>query len=535
MNPTPIQPKATYQGGEALPMVGTAEYNQSLNLANQAGAGNLSSPTPSGFSISIPETIPSSSMASSNSTGDLFNYRSLIESQQNSYNDYLNSISELNQSLGQFMQPSETEQDLTGQLNALNQSERQGLLDTENKVIPMSFITGQQASIQRQAGIDRQALSEQLGTVQSQRQAGLEAINQQIQIAQSQYNAGVDMNNNLMKIQQLMDEKSKMETQVVQLDNGSTVLVNTQTGEVIKTLAGATPTTGGGFGSDFGFGMGGFDTTEQTGGSFEEWLAGQEQAQGMSFDTGNPQVMEDLQAQYQEETGGQTTSSFVGQGGLGQIESFILRNVTDKDAGPVLEAFNYGYQQAPDKDLFVKDYITSYLKPKDMENYNSAQGIELALSPVSMALETGEFKSGPFVSAQQRLLRTIGKSNPYYESIKTLFSKGKAEERLRLFGASLTTGEQSSARDFLPDEKDNSATLKFKVDTMINLSKLSQERTLKQAVGLPMSQTVAGYIAQQKKLLADTQNGITTPSNTSIPSTSGTTTGTDYRTIYGYN
>ena len=245
MNPTPIKPKATYQGGEALPMVGTAEYNQSLNLANQAGAGNLSSPTPSGFSISIPETIPSSSMASSNSTGDLFNYRSLIESQQNSYNDYLNSISELNQSLGQFMQPSETEQDLTGQLNALNQSERQGLLDTENKVIPMSFITGQQASIQRQAGIDRQALSEQLGTVQSQRQAGLEAINQQIQIAQSQYNAGVDMNNNLMKIQQLMDEKSKMETQVVQLDNGSTILVNTQTGEVIKNLGGIKPATGG--------------------------------------------------------------------------------------------------------------------------------------------------------------------------------------------------------------------------------------------------------------------------------------------------
>lgn len=248
MNPTPIQPKATYQGGEALPMVGTAEYNQSLNLANQAGAGNLSSPSPSGFSISIPDTIPSSALSSSTSTGDLFNYRSLIESQQKGFNDYINSISELNQSLGQYLQPSQTEQDLTSQLNALNQSERQGLLDTENKVIPMSFITGQQASIQRQAGIDRQALAEQLGTVQSQRQAGLDAINQQIQIAQSQYNAGVDMNNNLMKIQQLMDEKSKLETQVVQLDNGATVLVNTQTGEVIKNLGGIKPTTGGGVG-----------------------------------------------------------------------------------------------------------------------------------------------------------------------------------------------------------------------------------------------------------------------------------------------
>jgi hypothetical protein len=56
------------------------------------------------------------------------------------------------------------------------------------------------------------------------------------------------MNNNLMKIQQLMDEKSKMETQVVQLDNGATVLVNTQTGEVIKNLGGIKPATGGGIG-----------------------------------------------------------------------------------------------------------------------------------------------------------------------------------------------------------------------------------------------------------------------------------------------
>lgn len=458
------------------------------------------------LNVTVPNTIPSTALSQSNSIGGVLSKADQLSS---AYNNYLTQLGNLNTQYAQYLTPSEQEMNLDRELTALGQSERAGLQKISDKAIPMEFITGQQASLQNQAALQRQAISENLRTVQGERLGQLDALAKQMELAQTSYSTTGDYIQNQLDIEKLQREASKLDTNIVTLDNGRTLLVDTQTGNIIKDFGGMKPT------SDYGFGLGlstGF-IGASGGQSFDDWLYNKEMTDGISYDTGNPAVLSDLQSQYKSEVPKQTEQSFTtGFNDIGSIESFILRNTTDKDAEPVIKAFEYGYLQAPNKDEYIKDYIVSYLKPKELENYNSAQGIELALAPVSNALETGEFRSGPFVSAQQRLLRTIGKSNPYYESIKTLFSKGKAEERLRLFGASLTTGEQSSARDFLPDERDNSATLKFKVDTMINLSRLAQERQLKQSVGLPMSDTITNYLEEQKRLLAETQGVTSAPS-----------------------
>lgn len=215
--------------------------------------------------------------------------------------------------------------------------------------------------------------------------------------------------------------------------------------------------------------------------------------------------------------GNVTTDSTIN---LKPYEAFILRNVTDKDAGAVLDSFRYGYNAAPDKASYLRDYAVSYLKNKPLENYNSAEDIELAMSNVSDALASGDFKSGPFRSIGNQVLFYVGAQSPYYDSIKTLFSKGKAEERLRLFGASLTTGEQGAARDFLPDSKDPSNVLKFKIDTMISAAQLAKDRIVAQALGLPYSSSVQSYLGTQKKLLADLKSGKSIVGNQSTPSSS---------------
>lgn len=63
---------------------------------------------------------------------------------------------------------------LNKQVSNINDSERQGLQETQDQVIPMEFITGQQQSIENRALNQRQTLQDQLANLQAERTATLD-------------------------------------------------------------------------------------------------------------------------------------------------------------------------------------------------------------------------------------------------------------------------------------------------------------------------------------------------------------------------
>lgn len=139
--------------------------------------------------IKVPPTIPQQALSPSNTPNSVLSTTDQLGS---AYNNFMTQLSDLTKQYSTAMTPTSQEQDLIGQLNALNQGERQGLLNVENKVIPMEFITGQQASIQKQAAINRQALAENLSALQGNRQAQLDSLSKQIELANLGYSTTAD-------------------------------------------------------------------------------------------------------------------------------------------------------------------------------------------------------------------------------------------------------------------------------------------------------------------------------------------------------
>ena len=184
--------------------------------------------------IKVPPTIPQQALSPSNTPNSVLSTTDQLGS---AYNNFMTQLSDLTKQYSTAMTPTSQEQDLIGQLNALNQGERQGLLNVENKVIPMEFITGQQASIQKQAAINRQALAENLSALQGNRQAQLDSLSKQIELANLGYSTTADF-------EKLQREANKLDTNIVTLDNGRTLLVDTQTGNIIKDYGGIKPETG---------------------------------------------------------------------------------------------------------------------------------------------------------------------------------------------------------------------------------------------------------------------------------------------------
>ncbi len=84
-------------------------------------------------------------------------------------------LDELYKTIIGSIKPSETETKTAEQLAQTNQAMREGLLNTENQVIPMEFITGQQASISKAGTNKAQTLQDQLTNLQTQRNANLAA------------------------------------------------------------------------------------------------------------------------------------------------------------------------------------------------------------------------------------------------------------------------------------------------------------------------------------------------------------------------
>lgn len=220
-NPIPYGPSNTGTGGYPSLSQGTSSGSQ--------------------FSINPSMTTNSSIYGTGPTIGDASNYRNNLESAYNSYQGLMNGYS---QQLGGLTQLSPEEQSLQQQLTALNQSERQGLFNTQEQVIPMEFIQGQKAAMQQQADITRQALGENLNLAQNTRQNKLQALQAKISNLQNAYNTYFT---NQKAIQDAYLNEQKLatpETDIVKTDNGS-YLINKRTGEIIKSYGGGSGTGNG--------------------------------------------------------------------------------------------------------------------------------------------------------------------------------------------------------------------------------------------------------------------------------------------------
>lgn len=84
-------------------------------------------------------------------------------------------IDMLRSELETLMQPTDEESKLQQQLDALRSSAEAGLTKLEGETVPMRFIVGQQAQVERMANDKMNTLTRQLATLQQQRQSELEA------------------------------------------------------------------------------------------------------------------------------------------------------------------------------------------------------------------------------------------------------------------------------------------------------------------------------------------------------------------------
>lgn len=185
--------------------------------------------TPNNFQINIPNVIPSNAVGSNVSTGSLMN----------SFNQYLTNQQNIASQLQAASAPSEQEISARNALLNFDQSYRQGMNKIENKPIAMEFITGQQAALQRQAAIERQGLAETYQALSEDRKAKVDTLQNQWNLMSDLFNTGVSVAGKQFEMDKLQREAQKLDTSIVNLDNGNTILVDNQTGQIIKNFGGA--------------------------------------------------------------------------------------------------------------------------------------------------------------------------------------------------------------------------------------------------------------------------------------------------------
>lgn len=186
---------------------------------------------------------------------------------------------------------------------------------------------------------------------------------------------------------------------------------------------------------------------------------------------------------------------------LAGLQNFVLSNTTDKDYPIIWNNVKSGYDAAQNKQDFADQYVKARLSEKEISKYQTAEDIANLFDIATNQIDSGGFTTGPVKATLQNVLKTIGKQDQYYDATRSLFSKGTAEERLRIFGATLTSGEKSSAAQFLPSDKDTTSVLKYKLDSLKGLAQLSMRRTLDTKLGID-------YSAASNKFLSDRINGL---------------------------
>lgn len=90
-------------------------------------------------------------------------------------NPYMDKLTALYDKILAGITPSQEEIDAAKAVSDATASMNQGILNAEGQVIPMEFITGQQAQIQKQGALTTQTLKDKLINLQNQRQANLQA------------------------------------------------------------------------------------------------------------------------------------------------------------------------------------------------------------------------------------------------------------------------------------------------------------------------------------------------------------------------
>lgn len=234
---------------------------------------------------------------------------------------YQTQQAQLQQQLLAASQQTEREKALQKQIDDLISSGKAGIAKAEDKPIPMEFITGQQASIERRANTlleplqreltrasgERASLGDRLKAalgfqtdqanltikaLEEQRKPVLEA-NKRVQdyiftLATKYPDAGITLTDtaesaakkvaNSKTYQAEVSKSSQLDTQVVEV-GGRKVLVNSQTGETIKVLG---PSGGGAGGSIGGVDFGAAPASQPTQ-TFEQFLAAEQEKAGQTF------------------------------------------------------------------------------------------------------------------------------------------------------------------------------------------------------------------------------------------------------------
>lgn len=181
---TPTQQTATSAGVSSSQISPTTNYtstNEQLNAVKNLLALSGSSGSGSGGS--------SSSGGGSSGIGSGFG--SFTGS---SYSPDYTSLNAISSEYEKTLTPSDSEKQLQEQINALNASMNAGILDTEGQTIPMPFITGQQATIEK-SGLNKiNTLKDQLALFQANRTAQQDVLKQRLTTEAAKVQADIDAN-----------------------------------------------------------------------------------------------------------------------------------------------------------------------------------------------------------------------------------------------------------------------------------------------------------------------------------------------------
>lgn len=429
----------------------------------------------------VPNTIPSTALSPSNTIGSVMSKADQLSS---SYNNYMTQLGNLNTQYSQYLTPSTQEMNLGRELTALGQSERAGLQKISDKVIPMEFITGEQASLQNQAANQRLAISENLKTVQGERLGQLDSLAKQMELAQTSYTTTGDYLQNQLDMEALQREASKLDTNIVTLDNGRTLLVDTQTGSIIKDFGGIKPVEGDGFS---GYGDGTSDTgTSQ---SFDEWLQEQEQTQGMSYDTGNPAVLADLQSQYEAEVP-QNDSQSTGID-MNALERNLLasKNLTKQQRADVQNLIRTdGVDGLKDWAYYNRLNAT---QQGDFDLYDNAQSSFISALSQMESAQTG---AGPYKALLEKAKPYLAiKRDKDYTDLRSIIEQGQAQLRKGYYGTAVTGTEAGNASKFLITDSDDIDTIVAKLENSANFLRFVNDAQISRSLGIPKP-NIADYI-----------------------------------------
>lgn len=277
---TPAQPQAPTQASASFNPTQSQQLEQALarinagqaqpaTATNAGDAANVKYAQDRGWQSTAGTGFPSSTAggATGAATG-AGTAQSGTTNQPAATNPYMDKLTALYDKILAGITPSQEEIDAAKAVSDATASMNQGILNAEGQVIPMEFITGQQAQIQKQGALTTQTLQDKLINLQNQRQANLQAAQagagilgaqQDIQTAGTTftntlaqggykpYQKGIMLNpgEKVVTLQNPATGQSQEYVQPAQADNIGTIsagstLYDKRTGEIIGTA----PSTG---------------------------------------------------------------------------------------------------------------------------------------------------------------------------------------------------------------------------------------------------------------------------------------------------